>query len=238
MLKTLERFAEETQFLARSVNPYVLSHPLPRERIFALEQLVKRSPHYGQSDNADLLRRHRLVQAKLIGFTWRPNKINRRYGRGDKSIEAQYARAISAYLHGPLPPALKQIDALIRQAPNNPYFWELKGQALLERGKPAESIAPLRKAVSLAPKAGLIRILLGQALVATGNKANLDDAIKNLTIGLDAEPQASVGYRALARAPRPKEPDRLRRTCNGNRAISPTGESRMPSTTHRVLKQN
>jgi predicted Zn-dependent protease len=58
----------------------------------------------------------------------------------------------------------------------------------------------LRKAVSLAPKAGLIRIMLGQALVAAGSPANIDEAIKILTVGLQQEPDAPVGFRALARA--------------------------------------
>ena len=200
MLKTLDRMASDSLFLSRNVNPYLLSHPLPRERIISLRELITRSRHFNRADPQELVRRHRMVQAKLIGFTWRPQSIARRFPRGDKSLGARYARAISAYLHGPLAPALKQIDALIRVAPNNPYYWELKGQALLERGKPAESIAPLRKAVSLAPRSGLIRILLGNALVATDKTANLDEAIKNLTIGTNAEPDVSVGYRALARA--------------------------------------
>lgn len=200
MLKTLERIANENLFLSRNANPYVLSHPLPRERIISLRDAVTRSQYYNRPDSPDLVRRHQMVQAKLIGFTWRPDKMDRRYRRGDNSLEARYARAISAYLHGPLPLALKQIDGLINSVPDNPYFWELKGQALLESGNPKDAIAPLRKAVSLAPKSGLIRILYGQALVATGSKANLGEAIKTLSIGLQAEPDVSVGYRALARA--------------------------------------
>jgi len=200
MLKTLERFADETLFLARAVNPYVLSHPLPRERVTTLRDLVTKSQFYGRTDSDDLVRRHRMVQAKLIGFTWRADRIDRKYSRNDKSLEARYARAISAYRNGPLSPALKQIDALIQSAPDNPYFWELKGQALLETGSPAESIAPLTTAVSLAPKSGLLRILLGQALVATEAKSTLDEAVKHLTIGLQAEPEVSIGYRSLARA--------------------------------------
>ena len=50
--------------------------------------------------------------------------------------------------------AIAQIDALIQAQPHNPYFHELKGQALLEAGRPAEAIAPLRRAVQLAPEPG------------------------------------------------------------------------------------
>lgn len=200
MLKTLERLADETLFQSRNVNPYLQSHPLPRERVISVKDQVTRSRYYDRPDPQDLVHRHRMVQAKLVGFTWALDRIDRRYPRGDNSLEARYARAISAYQHGPLSPALGQIDGLINAAPNNPYFWELKGQALLERGNPADAIGPLRKAVSLAPNSGLIRILLGQALVASGSQANLDEAIKNLTIGLQEEPEVPVGYRALARA--------------------------------------
>lgn len=200
LLKTFDRMASDSLFLSRNVNPYLLSHPLPRERIISLRDLITGAKHFNRTDPPDLVRRHRMVQAKLIGFTWRPQRINNRYPLSKSGLDARYARAISAYLHGPLAPALKQIDALIQAAPNNPYFWELKGQALFERGQPAESIAPLRKAVSLAPRSGLIRILLGNALVATGNTANLDEAIRELTKGLNSEPQVSIGYRALARA--------------------------------------
>lgn len=200
MLATLDRMASDTLFLSRNVNPYVLSHPLPRERITALRDRVQSSRFYNRPDPEDLVRRHRMVQAKLVGFTWKPQRIDRRYPRGDNSLAARYAHAIAAYLHGPLSPALKKIDGLINSQPNNPYFWELKGQALLERGKPADAIAPLRKAVSLAPNSGLIRIMLGQALVAAGSPSNLNEAIETLTIGLQQEPDAPIGYRNLARA--------------------------------------
>ena len=50
--------------------------------------------------------------------------------------------------------AIGQIDGLIQAQPNNPYFYELKGQALLEGGKPAEAIAPLHRAIQLAPQPG------------------------------------------------------------------------------------
>src|SRR5690606_1655090 len=39
MLETFARFADQTMFVSRSVDPYTLSHPMPRERIAALENL-------------------------------------------------------------------------------------------------------------------------------------------------------------------------------------------------------
>ena len=112
-----------------------------------------------------------MMRAKLAGFLERPDTVARRYPPSDTSLPARYARAISAYRFGGSRGAIAQIDALIQAQPNNPYFHELKGQALLEGARPAEAIAPLRRAAALAPNATLIRIMLGQALVATGDNA-------------------------------------------------------------------
>ncbi len=43
---------------------------------------------------------------------------------------ARYARAIASIASATLPAAMQQIDALIQAQPQNPYFHELKGQAL------------------------------------------------------------------------------------------------------------
>ena len=66
---------------------------------------------------------------------------------------------------------------MIQVQPQNAYFHELKGQAFLEGGKPAEAIAPLRRAVQLAPNPTLIQIMLAQALIATGDRAHVDEAL-------------------------------------------------------------
>ena len=76
----------------------------------------------------------------------------------------------------------------------------MKGQALLENGRAAEAIAPLRKAASLAPQPALIQIMLGQALVATDDKQHADEAITMLRNALTREPEAADGYAQLAMA--------------------------------------
>jgi predicted Zn-dependent protease len=126
--------------------------------------------------------------------------VYRRYAASDTSLPARYARAIAGYRHGDLHDALAQIDALIQVQPANPYFYELRGQALLEGGKPQEAIAPLRKAVQLSNNAPLIEMLLGQALVASENNAYADEAISILRSAMLREPEAPAGYTQLAMA--------------------------------------
>ncbi|MCC2108972.1 MAG: M48 family metalloprotease, partial [Hyphomicrobiales bacterium] len=46
MLTTFERFANDALFKTSSIDPYVLSHPLPAERISALDQAARQSPYF------------------------------------------------------------------------------------------------------------------------------------------------------------------------------------------------
>ena len=113
--------------------------------------------------------RHDLMRAKLFGFVERADTVLRRYPPSNTSAPARYARAVLAYKSGRLSEALAAIDGLLAEQPDNPYFHELKGQALLESGRAREAVGPLRRAVALAPNGVPIRAMLGQALVASGD---------------------------------------------------------------------
>jgi predicted Zn-dependent protease len=200
MHETFRRFADQTMFTARGIDPYVQSHPMPTERVRALEEVARTSPYWDKKDPAELQHRHDMMRAKLAGFTDRPDTVARRYPSSDTSLPARYARAISAYRFSDIRNAVAQIDALIAVQPNNPYFHELKGQALLENGRGGEAIAPLRRAASLAPNAYLIRAMLGQALVSTNDAKHADEAIAILRDVLIHEKELVNGYRELAMA--------------------------------------
>ncbi|HEY1310339.1 MAG TPA: M48 family metalloprotease [Pseudolabrys sp.] len=200
MLDLFKRLGNEALFNSRYIDPYLQTHPLPPERVAALEVLAKSSPYFDRTDPPELQLRHDLMRAKLSGFLDRPDTVARRYLLGDHSLPARYARAISTYRHGDLRDALPQIDGLIQSEPNNPYFYELKGQALLEGGHPADAIAPLRHAATLAHGAPLIDIMLGQALIATENTKNAEEAVPLLRAALRQEPEAPDAYAQLAMA--------------------------------------
>jgi predicted Zn-dependent protease len=200
MVKTFERFADQQLFSARYADPYAQTHPMARDRLQQLEKAAHESPYWEATDSPQLQLRHDMMRAKLSAFSESPRMVGRRYPPSDKSIPAQYARAVVAYRTGGLRDTLRTMDALIARVPTYPYFHELKGQALLESGRAAEAVAPLRQAVALAPDAGLIRIMLGHALLQTENDSQLDEAISYLITGLDSEPLSADGYRHLATA--------------------------------------
>jgi predicted Zn-dependent protease len=200
MYETFKRFSSEGLFATRGADPYLQSHPMAIERVAALEELARSSPYWDKKDEPALQLRHDMVRAKISAFMERPDTVNRRYPTSNNSLPARYARAIATYRHGDLRVALAQIDQLIQEQPANPYFQELRGQALLEGGRPVEAIAPLRKAVQLSNGAPLIEMLLGQALVASNNDAYTDEAIKILRTAVARETEAPLGFSQLAMA--------------------------------------
>jgi len=199
MYDTFKHFADESLFSAQGINPYFQNHPMPQERMAALTELVK-TPYWAKKDPPELQFRHDMMRAKLFGFTERPATVLGHYPSTDTSLPARYARAISAYRFGDPRNAIVQIDSLIQAMPNYPYFYELKGQALLEGGHPADAIAPLRHAVQLAPNPALIQILLAQAIVATNDVKSADEAISLLRAAIIKEPEAADAYTTLAMA--------------------------------------
>jgi predicted Zn-dependent protease len=200
MYETFKRFTNESMFAARGADPYMQSHPMPVDRVAALEELARSSPYWDKKDDPALQLRHDMVRAKISAFMERPDTVNRRYVASGNSLPARYARAIVSYRHGDLRVALAQIDQLIQEQPSNAYFYELRGQALLEGGRPVEAIAPLRKAVQLSNNAPLIEMLLGQALVASNNNAYTDEAIAILRAAVARETEAPIGFSQLAMA--------------------------------------
>ena len=200
MVDLFKRLTNETLFSSRYANPYLQTHPMPAERLATLETIAKQSPYWNVKDPAQLQLRHDLMRAKLSGFLEAPGTVLRRYPLSDQSLPARYARAISTYRHGDLRSAVAQIDGLIASEPNNPYFHELKGQALLEGGRGAEAIAPLRRAVELSHHAPLIEIMLAQALIGARNKQMADQAVVLLNAALRTEPDSPDAYMQLAMA--------------------------------------
>jgi predicted Zn-dependent protease len=199
LIDSFKRLSNEMLFATHNANPYLQTHPFPADRAATLERMARASPYYNVKDSPALQLRHDLVRAKLSGFLERPDVVYRRYPLTDKSLPARYARAIATYRHSNLPSALAQIDELIRSEPNNPYFHELKGQVLLEGGRPALAVGPLRRAVRLAPDPALIEIMLAQAVNASPDgPKHAEEVIGLLRSAMTKEQDTPAIYSQLA----------------------------------------
>jgi predicted Zn-dependent protease len=168
------------------------------ERISALAEVARSNPYWDKKDPPELQQRHDMVRAKLFGYLDQPDTLMRRYPLSNTSLAARYARAVSGFRHSDIRGAMAQIDGLIQTQPNNPYFLELKGQALVESGRAREAIAPLRRAISLAPDPTLIHVLLGQALVGANDPALVEEAITSLRKALSNDSEIADAYDHLA----------------------------------------
>jgi predicted Zn-dependent protease len=151
------------------------THPLSSERIRALEQKLKSDPAWGKPSDRALETRFQRVKAKLLGYV-NPRQAALRYPESDQSVPAHYARAYAYHLGGYPEKAVSEADALLKTNPHDPFFLELKGQIMLEGGKPKEAIPILREATERSGDAPMIAAMLGHALVATEEPKNFAEA--------------------------------------------------------------
>jgi predicted Zn-dependent protease len=166
---------QEYRLAIYAKDSYDRTHPLDSERIQALEQNLKSDPAYNKPIDPDLEVRFERVKAKLWGFV-DPKQAVIKYPESNQSVPAHYARAYAYHIGGYPDKANAEADALLAKDPHDPFFLELKGQILLEGGKPLEAIAPLREAVARSGKMPLIAAMLGHALVATDDPKNFAEA--------------------------------------------------------------
>ncbi len=167
---------QEYRLAIPQTDSYARTHPLTGERISALENVYTTAPAWDKAEDPTVTARFQRIKAKLSGFIDDPTRTLNAYPLTDNSVPAHYARAY-AYHRGAYPDqAVKEVDALVAADPHDPYFLELKGQILLESGKPTEAIPPLREAVQRSGGQPMISALLGHALIATEDKANFEEA--------------------------------------------------------------
>ncbi len=155
---------------------YARTHPLSGDRIQVLRGLLEKDPAWDAPPDLALQERFVRAKAKLFGYLAEPQRTLNAYPPRDTSIPARYARAYAYHKEARVDMALAEADALLAAEPDNPWFLELKGQVLLESGRPMDALAPLRRATELTRAHPLIAGMLGHALIATENKANFPEA--------------------------------------------------------------
>lgn len=200
MLTTFERFAAQEYISDAQKDAFARSHPLSTDRLARLRKLVETSPYYGNKDAAELQLRHDLMRAKLSGYLEKPQTVFNRYPENDQSLPARYARALARFFMGgpgALEAALADVDGLIAARPNNPYFWEVKGDLLMRAGRNREAIPSLRQAIKLDPGASLIRVQLAGALQEDSNPAAVNESVALLRKSL-IDDENSRAFRLLA----------------------------------------
>ncbi len=203
LIQLLEKFHTEHTFYYNDISPYIMTHPLSSDRI---EHLRNASREWQANEENiaenhiwldDLHKRHSRVTAKLSAFLKEPKDILKKLKHADENIATRYARAIAYYRIPDMDSALREIDSLIDNFPDDPYFHELKGQMLFENGRIDESIASYRRAVELLPDAPLPTLQLAVAQIATEREELYADAAGILEQVLVKEPKNVIAWRQL-----------------------------------------
>jgi len=185
------------------------SHPMTSDRLTTLQDDFERDPAWNKPPDPALQARFLRVKAKLYGYLADPQATLVAYPEYMTDLPARYARAYAFHKEAFMDKALAETDAILAKAPDDAYALELKGQVLLESGKPTDAIPVLRRAVQLSGNEPLIATTFGHALLATEDKANFAEAEKVLknAVARDRENpfawyQLGVVYEAEGDTPR------------------------------------
>ena len=198
LLKFFEILQSNELLAGERQESWVRTHPLTQQRVQYIRDHVQQARCSNTPDSPDSVELLRRIKAKLHAFLDDPSKTLSTYPTSDRSPIARYARAIAYYRMPKLDLALPEIDGLIRDFPNDPYYRELKGQMLFENGRVRDAMRPYEEAVKLAPSAALLRMSLSQVYIESGDPALNKRAIAYLNDASRAEGRESQIWRFLA----------------------------------------
>lgn len=206
-------------------DPYVRTHPITSERVDFVRNFVAHQPHGTAKTPAQFWDMHRRMQAKLMGYLepgralqiYKPgnlvcvspeaignpadaNKISACKEDDVHSLEmaGSYARAIAYARQPDYTRAVAEIDAMLKNQPDDPYYVEEKAQMLFDAGKVADSVPLYQRATDILPNEPLIRIELAQAQLGTEKADLLPAAIDNLKRAKERDPHNGDAWRLLA----------------------------------------
>jgi predicted Zn-dependent protease len=199
MLEMFELLHRNELSGGRSTNDqYNSTHPLTTERIATLRNHIAQSSIPPNQVPAGAPQMHARMQAKLMAFTETYETTLTHYPLSDMSVAARYARAIAEFKRSNLAPALAGINALIRQYPSDPFFYDTKGQILFENGKLSDAAKAYSEASRLAPGSALILTEYAKTLIAQNDATQRTRALALLERAKNIDDSYPVTWRQLA----------------------------------------
>ena len=198
LMEFMETLRGQEVLLSNNQDPYLRTHPLTQDRINFLENSLRQSPYADKPPDPELVELHKRMQAKLVGFLEPLPRVLRTYPESDTSVAGRYARAIAYFKKPDLDRGMADLDSLLVEVPNDPYFLELKGQMLLEHGRVAEALPQYQAAANVLPGSPQIRQGLAKAQIEMNDRELDQAALDNLAVTLRQEPGNSTAWRLAA----------------------------------------
>lgn len=219
LLEFFYHMGDQELISSRYRDPYARTHPLSNDRISKLREGVEKSPYYYARTSETLEHEFQRLKAKLYGYLKPAYATLNKYPEKDQSIYARYARTFAYNKKHDFDKALSEINSLLADSPNDPYFWETKGQILFENGKIKQSILPYQNAVKNLPDEALIRVSLAQSMLATEEDSYLPAAMRHLEYALSRDPQNAFAWRQASVAYHRSHNDAMTRYASAERFL-------------------
>ncbi|WP_171099689.1 M48 family metalloprotease [Ruegeria sp. HKCCD7255] len=168
MVALHRKFAGQELLSEARRDPYMRSHPTDRDRLRAAEAFLDEFGDRAEPNaNADYW--FARVKGKLSAFLRSPSWTLRRAAEESNRDIRLMREAAAHHQNRDLSRARAAIDAALEMRPDDPYYYDLKGQILLENRQVSEAITAYGDAVKMAPTNALILAGYGRALLAGGD---------------------------------------------------------------------
>jgi predicted Zn-dependent protease len=206
ILKLQEYFTKKEKQIYGEINPYSVTHPLSSNRLASLRIAYNQEPIGMRSSDEERKIYSRIV-AKLRGFL-KPVESNSIIYQGDlDSFARQYEDAISYHERNDEKSAIKTINKLIDQEPDNGYLYELKGQILFKAGDVMSALESYKKAVSYIKNPitkAEYAVALANSVDFYGNQEKREEVLEEVVVLLESVLASNMKnpyiYRILATA--------------------------------------
>ena len=187
----LEQLYGQELLLSKRQDPFLRTHPLTKDRI---EFINRNSSGKKIKESREDKEKYYRIRAKLQGFLDTPGKVL--LNNKGQTLHERYARCIAYFKSPNFFKALKEINYLIDDYPNDPYFHELKGQILAENGLVEEAIISYTKSLKIIPDAPLIILPLANLLLEKDrNRKSIIEIKKMLNKVILIEPDNILAWR-------------------------------------------
>ncbi|MFT3726965.1 MAG: M48 family metalloprotease [Terricaulis sp.] len=198
LIEFFNRELRPYEFMTRRLPAWMMTHPYSSDRVESLRRRVEGAAHYDAQDTDDNWRRFKFMQAKLVGFIQTQNQTLAKYPLSDTSEFGRYARAIAYYRVSDFPPAEAELNSLLQEEPNNPYFLELMGQILFESNRAPASVPFYRRSLAQNTHSALFQINLARALDGANAPGSSEESIGLLRQATAEEPDNAFAWREMA----------------------------------------
>lgn len=198
LITFLESLSHQEFLAVERQDPYMRTHPLTRERIEILRTHAQKSPCTTKNPPEKFVKSYARIRTKITAYTQRPSTTLRKFDPSKNDVESLYACAIAYARMSDFKNSIPLIDKLVKKFPNDPYFWQFRGDVFFESGNINQALVSYEKASKLLDKNPLIKVDLAKALLEKPSQGNLQKATNLLTQAVHKDTKNAFAWHLMA----------------------------------------